>query len=724
MKKHTMTAILAAAVLAFGACAPIADTESTKTPGPTAAVTVTSAPGDGAEDAYAYMDMTKALVCDETGIYQMLGRQIIYTPVDGEVKTIALDALVDTDEVVDRNVEGALAKADGKLYVIVNNYVFPVTDAVQVRLLALDTDGALLQSYDLPVANAVNTHFDKLEVIDNTVFIKASRASRVEGLYTFNMETGSLDRIEEQRVNAMATMGDKILYCKQSPDFDTVLYVYDPAADKVESEHTINRTRVVDMGYDETTQILYGLSDNQLFTFDLDTDELTNLYQFAKFDPMEVDLLTVMAVYGDKLAAIQKGGSMVFVENVASDWSAEDTLTIYCYSSKEIMTPAMNRAIGGMLAKHPMFRVNFVETNEYNVYRQMLASRLMARDVDFDLFVIEQANMPVVEKRFFRNLADFEGIAANFDQMLPGIKELFSADGQIFGAPIAMPVGGLSYDTATLEAYGLAAPTAGWTSDDYLQMLTGANDAFANTSESIGAVSFFDFYIGVADSFYWGEDVTLSDMVRLYETTLAIWQAGGIELSTDIDIQGVFADERPTMFMTEFDYWNIAPTPVTREKAMNPLFDADARYSVMITALAINLDSPKQDLAAEFLELLTSKETEDALLADSIWRYDNRHLSVGSVPYATKEEMASPAYKLAAEKSANYSYLYEREAMMAEPGYQLYKEALYRSIADRCYHWELNVFARESFEAVTRGETTPQAAAEAVYKRMLLMRDE
>jgi len=390
------------------------------------------------------------------------------------------------------------------------------------------------------------------------------------------------------------------------------------------------------------------------------------------------------------------------------------------------MTPAMNRAIGAMLTAHPMFRVNFVEVGveDNSVYATMLANKLMARDTDFDLFVISQPNMSVVDKGFFRDLSDFEGIAANFDQMLPGIKELFSANGQIFGAPIEIPVSGLSYDPKKLEVYGLAKPTAGWTLDDYLQTLTGANDAFANTLESIGEVGFFILDGGLVDSFLWGADVTLSDMVQLYEKLYTIWQAGGMELSTDILIPGVFTNERLTYFMDESDYYEIALPAISRERAMIPLFDADARYSVMITALSINLDSPNQALAAEFLELLTSKETEDALLADSIWRYNNRHLWAGALPYHTEEEMATPAYKLAAESVANHSYLYEREAMAAEPGYQLYKEALSRSIADRSCHWELNIFARESFEAVTRGELTPQAAAEAVYKRLLMVRDE
>jgi len=647
-------------------------------------------------------NLSKGLVYDSDGLYRLYGDQIVYIPTDGvENKVMQID-------VPDgRNVENGLAKNTDKLYIITNNA--PASNETvftgdRKTLHTLDLAGNSLNTYDLMGLGDHNSRIEDFVIIGEAAFILVNRYSNASGVYAFEMENGVMTKLDFNQADSITAMDGKLLICNQiDGGFTSEISVYNIVSGQTEMVYTIRKSPISSMVYDNESSVLHGMCNNELFSFTFTDSSYTFLYQFPDASLFSFDRIAAIALHQNKICVVQGDGNIKTVSNPHGDWSGGKTLVVRCFGRFDAAQWTAEKTYAAFLEENPLFRLEYVEALDWDSYQTNTIKKLMANDTDFDLFTINE-NMPnVIEKGYYEDLMPYVGVARNFDNMLPGLRALFSHNGKIIGVPVSLRLDGYTYTPASLATYNIKNPEPMLTIQDYRRLFDEASMPFA-----IGSITFLDMYANLASAFAEGRDIKQSDVTTFYEDMLAIHKAGGLAGITG-DMQGLFQ----SVFLNEYSG--------TLPHVSVPAYKENTGVAVAYTALVINPNSKNKELAAAYLAMLTSPDMENAFLDEYIPLLDSiyGHSHEGEEP----DEAHKAADLRYMEEQAGYLYLYEREAMRDNEAYQLYTSVLAQSVR-RYANSSLYMFARETFERLTRDEVTADKAGELVYKKMLLMRDE
>jgi len=705
----------------FSACAPSAASQ-TNAKRPEITSLQLSTPDMSADilDKITQANRPNGLSYDETGIYRLYGSQLVFVPADGSAHVE-----MQLDMPMDISVEKGIAMADGKLYVVMNHFnIDGAYNGSWKKLLTLDTSGNVLDSVELPDLGNDNLRLDNLVVIDDTAFFLASRMWNGGGVYAYDMKTTVMTRLDYEQVDSITAMDGKLLICAQIADgFTSSLHIYDPLTERTEAEHVLNASGVTSLAYEPQTRTVYGLyNGDSLFAYTPEDKRFTALYMFAQDNAFGLDRMTGIAVYNETIAATRSSGDLEIIKNLHGDWESRDTLTVYCRTRYSASPYALAKAYAAFTKENPLFHLEFVEVSDVELYYANIAKKLMANDADFDLFEVDGNMSDIIGKSYYVDLSAYEPIVRNYEQMLPGIKSLFTSDGQLFGIPAwFIMINSYTYDSTVFAHYGIKQPTTFMTAKEYLSLFANASEDITSGKVSIGDLQFLDVYQSLSAAFFGGQDIQQNEIATFLQTMADIYHAGGL-MDLTSNWEGLLKSQ------------NFNDYTMRGNVMVAPAYAENADFAVFCTALCVNPNTANADLAADFLSVLSSPEIETAYLDENVMQQEyyndlmgneeayHSHSEHADEDNDHVEEYASESSNYA-EEQLSYSYLYERESMQDNAMYGLYKEYLSQSIR-RYYNADLSSFAWDTFMKLVNDEVTVDKAADLLYRKMKMVRDE
>ena len=113
-----------------------------------------------------------------------------------------------------------------------------------------------------------------------------------------------------------------------------------------------------------------------------------------------------------------------------------------------------------------------------------MTKKLLSGDDDFDLFLVSDMERiyNLMESSYLLPLDKLgTGVTSLYDGMLPGVKELCSAEGRIVFVPLAMQFEGLSVSTEVMQALDLQPGDFPRTADEFITFVNEQSAAIADT---------------------------------------------------------------------------------------------------------------------------------------------------------------------------------------------------------------------------------------------------
>ena len=580
----------------------------------------------------------------------------------------------------------------------------PENAASRLVMIERDQNGAEVSrvAVDMPHDNLIG-----LTLRDGKLYA-LSRSSKA--VHEIDRATGQSRRLDIPPVMAVSACAEGLFLCMEASSEAFKFGVYSFETESLSREITVKGEfyGVPELfATDETDGRIYICSADMLYRFDLETEILQYLYTTTSGLHGYVYGLRAD---GNRLAILYAHGAVMVADNPGGVWESGQTMRMLEPRAGSTFGTTIAGGIYGMMGDlHPNLTVDYVRHGGMDEYYDTLIRKLMAKDTDFDLFVIDPGMYEVIAKSMFEDLSQHAGIAQNVAAMVPGMQNLLSQDGKIIGAPLRINIPYITYSNLPLARYGIQPPTEPvMTLDGYKALFSGVTDSFQweHPTVAVNPRYLFEQYIA---GFLTGEkEVTEAGVAALMGELKDMLDAG--MLTEDFSWEGLFA-VKESFYM---DY--------KTARALLPLLDADSRTVVGVDLLCVNPYAANKELALEFLELMTSPDTEALVRENTIASgYEGLQFqwsNAGVPPEPLTEEMK---YTFMAESYS--TFLFENPYLADNEWFALYKDVISNSIRAA----ESNAIQQSfqaSFGVFAEGRVTVEAAAENVYKRMLMVRDE
>jgi len=249
-------------------------------------------------------------------------------------------------------------------------------------------------------------------------------------------------------------------------------------------------------------------------------------------------------------------------------------------------------------------------------YQDAVAKKLLAGDDDFDLFLLGSGGWEdnlesitsVINSGYILPLEELgTGVTAPYDNMLPGIKDICTANGKLVLVPLEFGFHGLQVNTAILKKLGLTPADIPRTADAFIE--------FADTHATAVTTAGYDMFSYNA-KYTTMKTGTLSQyFVEFFENesgTDAMWDKM-MALNACFD--------RHSAKDYDYDFSKVLFTQgearITGEHIANdrsvvyvpfPLLNENAKNVLSGTFLCVNPNSKNLDAVAEFLETFLSED--------------------------------------------------------------------------------------------------------------------
>jgi len=266
--------------------------------------------------------------------------------------------------------------------------------------------------------------------------------------------------------------------------------------------------------------------------------------------------------------------------------------------------------------------INIISHEDYRFEKIKL--KLLANDIDFDLFVIDTASgFDIFNKMAYEPLDSYPGVMKNIGEMYPGMQKLLKYDGNTVGIPMQQVVmTTYAFNEELAQKYGIEPPAAIenengiWTIDEYYEYAK-------YVKEKSGGVVYFNsiFWMGAYMTEYINPKTgELTDDGENLKRILK-WDKDFLEL-WDEDIRSnpennLLDWSKSATFVQLYDE-TLVPVPVINK---------NSKKETMYWMLCINRYSPNKDLAAQFLEYMTAEkhryERMAPILFNKIEKYSN-----------------------------------------------------------------------------------------------------
>jgi len=657
-----------------------------------------------------------AAVLDEDTIYVLTGNTVTFVnaATGTAEKTITLAGLEP------HMTDPCIFVSDGIITVIRANFthadgefVLPEAGTSPRTLVQYDLDGALLHEYDIA---GISPYFvtQKLIVDGGAAYILASEYENVIFKLDFAAET--LTQLETPPIGDMELIasGELLLISDDLRSTDKNIYRYNTATQTVlwekETRYAFNSLAV-----DTSTGMCYLRINEEIYAFrygkmENDVVLLGNL----TYEGSHSSALFAFSFFAgnDRLALFERSGALKVCDNASGNWVVGDKVLYLLCQTDYFMTGLVKEAVSIMNDRYPGFRLVLVDGgSDYefsngghigtrtNLYTLNLTNKMLANDTDFDLFFPgSSGSMSILLAGYFEDLSQYPGIVKNFDEMLPGVKEICTFNGKIYGLPYErFTLLGLEYSQSEMEALGVTVPNLLPTMDEYEAMMMPALGKMAEEKRDIGAVYVSPVLQNFTTKFLAAPNPDKAELTAFFEKAKALCDKGLMHIESDVPT-GIF----------DRNWGKRLENPDTLLMGM-PRLHEDSGYAVYAGGMMVNHAAANKALAIEFIEVISSKECLERYYDASMKtarQWNSRGLS-----------------DLELELEHGFQYLYTRETLENTGNvlYEFHKEMLANSIF--AYTSDLD-FVFNRFQAYANGEITLEAAVNAVYDRLMMIKNE
>ena len=467
-----------------------------------------------------------------------------------------------------------------------------------------------------------------------------------------------MDFVVRETVSAAAGAIQLSCYNPADGTADVLTYAFIGADDYIASQ----------MSYDETTDTLFFFfRNNEIYAWQLGTAapiaQLTRIENVQVYDSvcavngtllymtksMQIERFSNFALpEGDTLSA-QNADKIAFgigqntqlsilASTVEKTFSLNSAYGDGCGVLEHLDTYCSAHDLPGFtlaptyLGLNP-YDVDLIGPDTFQSYLDSVAKKLLAGDDDFDLFFIGgQASYAdslgllngAIKNGYLYPLNKL-GLEPLYDEMLPGIKELCSADGQILLVPISLDFEGFMLHPDVLQTLGITADEFPRTATELIQFMDIHNKAV----NAAGYVM-FEHNVGAADMRYHTQAQYVTQFFEGEINTQEMWDIRMklLEACYAYEDKAAYGSGATPLFFRKYTtnmifgmrqkwdyslsgirYMPVVPAPLLTAGAKYPL-----EHSVFI---GVNPNSKNLDAVAEFLRIFLSRSYIDYALEKS-----------------------------------------------------------------------------------------------------------
>jgi len=657
-----------------------------------------------------------AAVLDGETIYALTGATVTFVNAATGIaeKTITLaglephmtDPCLFVNDGVITVLRANFTRADGE-------FALPEAGTSPRTLVQYDLDGALLHEYDI---SGIGPYFvtPKLIVDGGAAYILAREYENV--IFKLDFATETLTQLDIPLIGDMelAASGELLLISDVHRSMDKKIYCYNTATQTVlwekETIYAFNSLAV-----DTSTGMCYLRINEEIYAFqygkmESDVVSLGNL----TYEGSHSSALFAFSFFagGDKLVLFERSGALKVCGNASGNWVVGDKVLYMLCQTGYSITDLEKEAVSIMNDRYPGFRLVLVDggsdyefsndgrtATRTNLYTLNLTNKMLANDTDFDLFFPGTfGSMNILLTGYFEDLSQYPGIVKNFDEMLPGVKGLCTFNGKIYGLPSErFSLFGLEYSQAEMEALGVTVPGLLPTMDEYEAMMMPVLGKMAEARRDIGAVYVSPALQNFTAEFLAAPNPDKAELTTFFEKAKSLCDKGLMHIEYDAPT-GIFDRN-----------WSVRLENADTLLMGVPRLHEDSGYTVSAGGMMANHAAANKALAIEFMEVISSKECLERYYDASIQtarRWNSRGLS-----------------DLELELDHGFQYLYTRETLenTGSIRYEFHKEMLANSIFD--YNPDPD-FVLDRFQMYAKGEITLEAAVDAVYSRLMMIKNE
>ena len=261
-------------------------------------------------------------------------------------------------------------------------------------------------------------------------------------------------------------------------------------------------------------------------------------------------------------------------------------------------------------------------------YYRILTKKLLSGDDDFDIFVIGGrfvGYMPeyiynIAESGYCVTMEEL-GLAPLFDDMLPGIKEICSANGEIVFAPVRVELAGMMVSKPIMNILGLTPEDIPRDSDEFIAFVEKHYDAVTNAGYSM----FGDFTLTMdvatlsqyGTAFFekdehaqdiWDALIRLNECAKKYSSDITSFNYRNPNVMFSFQAAGWQFNEMVFGGRLDSDFYNL-PVPLLTEYAKYPLATP--------VFIGVNPRSKNLDVVKEYLSALLSESFHEYMITES-----------------------------------------------------------------------------------------------------------
>jgi len=545
-------------------------------------------------------------------------------------------------------------------------------DLTDHALLELSLDGELLDAYALN-----DTEFHTLAVRNG----QAALGEEIDGFWVYDFTQNDPEKMEHitrgglAGISRMEYVKDNVLMLCSATGMGNILYIYNLENGQVSAP--LNDRGAMD--YNQGTA--YYATKSAVLT----ADGVAIRYfsrNNADSSPRKLFVEENYVLYWSWSLA----DSRLIIEErddkLLENWDGE-TVTLY------MLAPEARKTVMHSLAavcrdEHEIMLKTMIIADEAKMNQKLLAG-----DEDFDLFqLFSQASLPhLVKNGGFAALNDYPRLMENFDQMIPGVKALFSHEGEVFGVPTSIFMELYQLDASAGEVL-TNVPDMDWTLDEMwaaCEELKGSGKSLyarsVRLNELIESVLFQTVVMEDFDTFTASADADAKENIADILEKIDKYHKAGVLIGKD----GLIS---PAMY----GYVDKLTQKSGSALIGAPRAGEESRLSVWGSAWMMNRSSPNKQAAADVLTVMTSapfRWSMPELYASPIFPETENYSTENGVAYFPKSKNV--------------------QALLAD---------LDKIYTDSEMNWQRGIAIRTMAEDYANGAMTHSQLAEKLYEQI------
>lgn len=513
---------------------------------------------------------------------------------------------------------------------------------------AYDGDKYAVYSFDISGNAATNYDFSQKKVnvremkVYRDTLVLCSVFSNTSGFnesafHKINLLTGEVNKIEGNfkgsdsycLVNAFEFQDENTLLIAGSPSASATADTYKLYKFDLKKEKTLLEWEIPypdSMYYDNKSGTLYYIAGVNISKYDFELMAGMKTSAVTKAD-YKSDDINEFSLFFNKIVCdgnnyilwSQRNNLIIVKEPLATDKS----IVIYkpkLFGEANALKPIISENIINQFKVEYGCDVYIIEYNN-DVYADKIRTKLLANDIDFDIFLLSDPGKDMFLNSILVNgayepLNSYDGIIANFANMFDSTEQIMTYNGNVFAVPLDISPSTNYEITENFALYGYEIPKSGWTFDDLWAL---CDEIISRDDENLSVFPYNIYHTFLLD--YVQNAINSSNLDKNTLKNLLT------QIRKYADARVLFGSKSLFAYSCGWNYffyfsklYQQSETKPYPEYGIIPLPSLDGTvYSRLLKCAMINKYSQNKEMAANFLEVLTqNKNLCGDMLSDTV----------------------------------------------------------------------------------------------------------